>query len=207
MGIIISVIFLYIVIKAFNIGVDILKQKYTQKEHDKKLDIRQSIGQKIQYIITDFLEKHDGDRVQVVEFSNSVTSVAYLPFRYMTCTYEVCRPGSRSAAQKIDKISTSLFTQFFDHLQDKEYCVFDVSNHDVLVGGAMYDLIKDMGEQKCICAMLRTISGKAVGYVAFYKSSAFNNKDKEGIQQLADSISPLVSIMDMPKVGQYSKHA
>lgn len=198
--IIIASIFIYIIIRVINIGI-----KWTERSvearmkkltHDETLELRAKIGSKVQFTISEYLEEHHGHRIQVVEFSNSVMSVAYLPFRYMTCTYEVCSPGVRGYAKSIDKISTSLFTQFFDHLQDSQYCEFDINSHETLVGGAMCDLMKDMQENKCICAMMKTAKGLAIGYIAFYKDDRFTDEDRNDIDNLASSIGAMLCVVE-----------
>lgn len=195
-SIIIVGIFLYAAIRLINLGIDSIKEKMQRNKHDESLDIRDRVGKKIQYLINVFLENHSGHRIHVVEFSNSVMSIAYLPFRYMTCTYEVNTLDLSGSAKKIDKLSTSLFNQFFDNLQNEEYCIFDISNHDKLVGGAMYDLMKDIGEPKCICTMLKTAKGTAIGYIAFYKDDPFTESDKSDIVELGSSIEALLCVIE-----------
>lgn len=195
-SIIIVGIFLYASIRLINLGIDSIKEKMQRNKHDESLDIRDRVGKKIQYLINVFLENHSGHRIHVVEFSNSVMSIAYLPFRYMTCTYEVNTLDLSGSAKKIDKLSTSLFNQFFDNLQNEEYCIFDINNHDKLVGGAMYDLMKDIGEHKCICTMLKTAKGTAIGYIAFYKDDPFTESDKSDIVELGSSIEALLCVIE-----------
>ena len=193
--IIIVGIFLYTVIKIINIGLSYLQEKIGKRKHDSKLDIRQTVGRKIQTLICTFLEQHDGDRIQVVEFSNSVMSVAYLPFRYMSCTYEICRPGRRSVGQRMDRISTSLFTLFFDKLQETDYVVVDVNDSESYISGSVKDIMMDMEESQALCTMLYTSKGKCIGYIAFYKEEGFTSRDKLDIESLRDSISSLLSVL------------
>lgn len=195
-SLVIVVIFLYTVLKLINIFIRCVELRLDSRNHDTKLGIRESVGTKIQNSITEFLEIHKGNRVQVIEFSNSVMSIAYLPFRYMTCTYESYLPDLRGTAQKIDRVSTSLFTQFLDHFQNEDYSIFDITNHNKMVGGAMYDLMKDMEESRCICSMMKTSRGKSIGYVVMYKDSGFNEDDIEGIQSLRDSVASLLCLAE-----------
>lgn len=110
--IVICSIFLYTAVRLINIFIKNLETRLKDKKHDELIDIRMSVNTKVQSLIDQFLEEHDSDRIHVVEFSNSVMSVAYLPFKYMSCTYEVYRIGKSPTASKIDHISTSLFTAF-----------------------------------------------------------------------------------------------
>lgn len=205
--VVISAIMIYAMVRLINFGMEILELRFAKdkkeinkqldkKEHDERLDLRAKIGTKIQYRINQFLESHDGHRIQVVEFSNSVMSIAYLPFRYMTCTYEACTLDRHSEGKKIDRLSTSLFTQFFDNLQDLDSCIFDMTTHDRLVGGAMYDLMKDIEEKKCVCAMMKTVKNMPIGYIAFFKDDEFTNDDIEDIKSLSSTISALLCVVE-----------
>ena len=189
-------IFLYVVIRWINIWLSKYDKKSSKDNHEKMIDLRSEIGTKIHLLISDYLEDSHGNRVQVIEFSNSVMSVAYLPFRYMTCTYEVCKFGKESTGHKIDRISTSLFTQFFNVLQAQDYVEIDLQDRKTLVGGAMYDMMKSHGEHRALCAMMKTEKGKAIGYVYMTKESEFNHTDVDGIVALANRVSALLSVVD-----------
>ena len=134
-------IFLYTAIRVINIFLDNLSGKLKSKKHDNLIDLRTKLSEEIQKLIDNFLNQQNGDKVQVIEFSNSVTSVAYLPFRYMTCTYEVYRLGVPPTRQRIDRLSTSLFTPFFQILRTQSWCKMDATNPESIVCGAMRDLM------------------------------------------------------------------
>lgn len=189
-------VFFYILIKFVNLFFDRYKNKRAAKTHDELIDIRDNIGRNIQTLIENYLTESEGNRVHVIEFSNSVTSVAYLPFRYMTCTYEVVRIGKTATGHKIDRISTSLFTPFFAALQAHEYCIFDINDKSTLVGGAMCDLMRDQDEHQALCSMMTTPKGKAIGYVYLTKDDKFTGQDIDGMISLSDQISALLSVVD-----------
>ena len=193
---IVCAIFLYIIIRLVNLLFKHLENKLGSKNHDKLLSMRSDISTQIQTLLDEFLEQHDGDRIQVIEFSNSVVSVAYLPFRYMTCTYEVYRLGKAASGHTIDHISTSLFTTFFLSMQDVDYRIFDIDDKTVPMGGAMYDMMKEQDASKSLCTMLHTPKGKSIGYITMKKETDFTNADIDGIQSLADQISILLSVAD-----------
>lgn len=195
--IVLCAIFIWIIIKFANLGFDYLKRKINKKSHDSGLDKRNDISIKIQSLISDYLEESNGKRIQVVEFSNSVVSVAYLPFKYMTCTYEIYHLGEKPFSGLIDHISTSLFVPFFEALQDKDYEIFDCNHHRPKMGGAMYDILKSMGSNKILSSMLVTSKGKALGYVSLMKDEDFSESDIEGIQLLSNKLSALLGIMDI----------
>lgn len=194
--VVISGIFLYVIIRLINLLFKHIDIKLGSKNHDKLLSMRSDISNQIQLLLDEFLEQHDGDRIQVIEFSNSVVSVAYLPFKYMTCTYEVYRLGKSAAGHKIDHISTSLFTTFFLSMQNVAYRIFDISDKTVSMGGAMYDIMKEQEASKSLCTMMYTPKGKSIGYVTMKKETDFTPEDIEDIQSLADQISILLSVAD-----------
>lgn len=189
-------IFFYIVIKFINLGFAKYRIRHSNIRHDELIDIRYNIGKNIQALIEDYLAESGGNRVHVIEFSNSVTSVAYLPFRYMTCTYEVIRIGKSATGHKIDRISTSLFTPFFEALQSHEYCIFDINDKSTIVGGAMCDLMRSQDEHHALCSMMQTPRGKFIGYVYLTKDEEFTGKDIDGMISLSDQICALLSVVD-----------
>lgn len=194
--VVICSIFLYTAVRVINIFLKNLDNRLRDKKHDELIDIRMSVNQKVQSLIDQFLEEHEGDRIHVIEFSNSVLSVAYLPFKYMSCTYEVYRIGKSPTASKIDHLSTSLFTSFFEKLYDSDYLILDVNNKDKSLGGSIYDIVNASGEDKGLYAILRTSKGKALGYVALRKDEDFSNDDIEDIQVLASKLSALLGVAD-----------
>ena len=194
--VVISALFIYTAFRLINIGIKQLDQKIANKQHDKLLDMRSQVGEEVQELLEAFVTDHRGDRAQVIEFSNTGMSVAYLPFKYMTCTYEVCEFGIVSKGHIIDHMSTSLFNHFFKNLQNNDYCIFDIENHDLIVGGAMYDLMKTMEQKKLLCCMMTTHSGKAIGYISFQKDAGYDEDDIKDIQKLSKEITALLGIMD-----------
>lgn len=193
-------IFIYVIIKVINVIFDgVKKSKEERKEHqrhDKLLETRSEIGEEIQILIKNFINQFEYDRIQVIEFSNSVTSVAYLPFRYMTCNYEACNLGIHYTGSHIDHLPTSLFTTFLSKLKAVPYFEFDINEENRLMGGAMYDLMQSTDVTNSLCAMLSTVNGKSVGYVSIQKSSKFTEVDFKNIQKLASQLSALLCVVD-----------
>lgn len=194
--VVIAAIFLYTAIRLINLFIKYVETKVKDRKHDKLLDLRGSINRKIYSLLDQFIDDTDGARVQVLEFSNSVTSVAYLPFKFMSCTYEVCSMGSSSLGSRIDKLSTSLFTPFFTHLYQEPYCIVDINKPLRVYGGAIYDAMSISGESKSLCAILKTASGKSLGIVMLKQEDDFTDYQKDSIQVLADKLSALLGIMD-----------
>lgn len=194
--VIIAGIFLYGVVKVLNIGIQALDQKISAKKHDELADIRNNVSREIQGLITNFLVEHGGNRIQVMEFSNSVMSVAYLPFKYMSCTYEACDLKTISVGKEIDKISTSLFTPFFEQLYTHGFAFINYENKSDLLGGAIYDLFHQYGIDFASCAVL-THKNKGIGFLVFQQDSVtYDEQLTKSLTDLADRISALLGIVD-----------
>lgn len=192
-------IFLYVIIKLINIGFVKLNNSVSRKKHDYLIEVRSQVGEEVQILIEEFLTNHQGNSVRVIEFSNSVTSVAYLPFRYMTCTYEVCELGEPSRGSKIDRVSTSLFTSFFRELQKYGTTIFKLDSDDSSykrMGGAMYDLMTDLKDYQSLCSILSTVKGKPIGYVAMQTTNQISKEDINDIKILARQLSALLCVVD-----------
>ena len=189
-------IFLYVVIKLINIWLSKYEKSVETKKHDELINVRATVGNNIQQIIQEYLVHSGGNRIHVIEFSNSVVSVAYLPFRYMTCTYEVYALGKSATGHKIDRISTSLFTPFFEALQSSPYCIFDINDKKTIVGGAMCDLMKSQNEHQALCKLMKSEKGKAIGYVELIKDGEITEADITGMETASNKLSALLSIVD-----------
>ena len=194
--VIIAAIFLYTAIRVINMYLGHWGEKLSHSQHDKLIDTRVRLGEQIQNLIESYLANSNASRVSVIEFSNTLMSVAYLPFRYMTCTYEVHDLGKVAMGHKIDRISTSLFTPFFVKLQENPCCLFDINDKSTLVGGAMCDLMKEQGEHLALCISLTTAKGKAIGYIQATSDTEFTDYDIALIKTLGNQVSLLLSIGD-----------
>jgi hypothetical protein len=192
----IVVVFMFTIIRLIDFGFKHLNKKLGVKQHDKLQDLRTDVSEQVQDLIDTFLARSHGYRVQVMEFSNTVMSVAYLPFKYMTCTYESYSPGYLATGQKLDSLSTSLFTPFFKELQRNEYCILDVNDKKKEIGGAVFDMLAEQDAQRSLCAMMYTLKGKALGYIAFKKEEDFNQGDIDGVLSLAKQVSALLSVVE-----------
>lgn len=194
--IVMSGTFLYFIIRLMNIFFQFIENKMGKVRHDKALSIREEVGLKVQSLIGDFLQVCDGDRVQVIEFSNSVMSIAYLPFKYMSCTYEVYKFGKSPIGHRMDRMATSLFSTFFGQMEDCAYCKFDVENKPPYMGGAMYDIMLQSGSRRELCSKLVTSKGKFIGYISLMKDEEFTDLDIERIQEVSTKVTTLLSVLD-----------
>ena len=192
---VISGVFLYIIIRLINIGFQKLEETMKSRKHDQLLEKRSEIDIEVYEIINEFITSHKGLRVQVVGFTNSVTSVAYLPFKYMSCTYEVVSYGNKPQAKIIDKLSTSLFTPLLSVLSRQSCITLDYETASNL-SGAVHDVFESIGGTYQLCHILRSQKTKAIGFVCFCKSAEVTEKDKIDIKVLASQLSALLGVTD-----------
>lgn len=192
---VISGVFLYIVIRFVNIGFKKLEDVMKTKKHDKLLEKRSEIDVEVYDLINEFITSHRGTRVQVIEFTNSVTSVAYLPFKYMSCTYEVVSYGVKPEAKRIDKLSTSLFTPLLSKMSKEGIVLLDDCVAHTL-SGAVHDVFHSMGDTYQLCHILRSQKTKAIGFVSLSKSSEVTDADTQDIKVLASQLSALLGVLD-----------
>lgn len=192
---VLSGVFIYIIIRCVNLVFDKLSTSRNNKKHDKLLEMRTEIDTEVYALISEFITAHKGTRVQVIEFTNSVTSVAYLPFRYMSCTYEVVSYGRSPEARRIDKLSTSLFSPFLTILSKNDTVMLDDKIADEM-SGAVHDIFKGMGSNYQLCSILKSQKTKSIGFVCFCKEDAVTDKDKADIKTLASQLSVLLGVLD-----------
>lgn len=194
-SLVLSAICIYVIIKLLKIQFDKLAEANKRKAHDNALALRGEIDEKVYELLNEFIQQHHGLRLHVIEFTNSVTSVAYLPFKYMSCTYEVVSYGTKPEARCIDKLSTSLFSPFLSKLGRSSHLILDGENtHGI--SGVMHDLYEQIGGRYMLSVMLKSSKDKCIGYVAFYKDNAVNNDDIEDLISVGSKLSTLLGILD-----------
>ena len=192
--IIICGIFLYAAIRLITVFIDWLKSKTSKTTHDELINARVDVGNQIHELITCALVELKAERIQVIEFANSVVSVAYLPFRYMTCTYEVYDIDREPVGHKIDRISTSLFSPFFAKLQERNMYIFTPTDDQELSEKSLCTLT-DV-DRWTACIPLRTGKEKMIGYVQTTRSYKFSDDDQLKLQLLGARISELLTVFD-----------
>lgn len=192
--IIISGIFLYAAIKLINLGIEWAKKKLTKHDHEDNIDTRVDVGTQIHKLIAHQLRTLDLERIQVIEFSNSVVSVAYLPFRYMTCTYEVYDLDRQPTGYQLDRISTSLFSPFFTELHENPIYLVEV-NEDLEPSAKSLFSLMDV-DRYVACVALKTVKGKMIGYLQATQGLPFKDDAQLELKMLGSQISELLGVMD-----------
>lgn len=194
-SLILSAILIYVIIKLLKIQFDKLAESNRRKAHDNALALRGEIDEKVYELLNEFTQEHHGLRLHVIEFTNSVTSVAYLPFKYMSCTYEVVSYGIKPEARCIDKLSTSLFSPFLSKLSKSPFIILDGENKDT-TPGVMHHLYEQIGGRYMLAVMLKSNKDKCIGYVAFYKDKEVQESDIEDLVSVGSTLSALLGILD-----------
>lgn len=195
--IVITAIVLYVLIRVADIGLRCLQNVVDRRNHDQRLQLRQTVDSHVQALIDSALSICNGERLQVVEFTNSVTSVAYMPFRYMSCTYESHSYLVAPTAKNIDKLSASLFSKFLSQVGEQDYCIFDIEddkNHDI---DLMYNVIGEAPPYKLVATRMITKNGKPVGYIiAIFRQDTIPRATIECLTDLAQQVGSLLSLFD-----------
>lgn len=173
----------------------LVPDKKSREAHDEAMNMRYKIGVEVQYLLDHYLDHFDCESIHVVEFGNSQINLGYLPFRYMTCTYESCKLGVRGIGPKIDKLSTSLFTTFFTRLDENTWCIYSMDNPEEICG-TMRDWMEDNKQSSALHCAIRTHTGKFIGYVTITNKQKYTDEDIEDIQSLAEQLSALIGILD-----------
>lgn len=192
--IIISGIFLYAAIKLINLFIEWCKRKLTKESHEENIKKRVDVGEQIHKLIAYQLRHLELERIQVVEFSNSVVSVAYLPFRYMTCTYEVYDLDRTPTGYKLDRISTSLFAPFFTRLQENPIYMFETTT-DIDPAAKSLCMLMD-ADRYVACIALRTAKGKMIGYIQATQGLPFTDESQLELRLLGAQVAELLGVMD-----------
>lgn len=192
--IIISGIFLYAAIKLINLFIEWCKRKLVKETHEETINKRVNVGEQIHKLIAQQLRQLELERIQVIEFSNSVVSVAYLPFRYMTCTYEVYDLDRNPTGYKLDRISTSLFAPFFTKLQENPIYLFE-NTTDVDPTAKSLCMLMD-ADRYVGCIALRTAKGKMIGYIQATQGIPFTEEAQLELRLLGAQVAELLGVMD-----------
>lgn len=192
--IIICGIFLYAAIKLINLAIQWAQNKLTKHDHEGNIDTRVDIGSQIHKLIARELRELELERIQVIEFSNSVMSVAYLPFRYMTCTYEVYDLDRHPTGYQLDRISTSLFSPFFTELHENPIYLLEV-NEDLEPSAQSLFSLMDV-DKYVACVALRTAKGKMIGYIQATQGLPFTEEAQLELRMLGSRVSELLGVMD-----------
>lgn len=193
--IVLSAIVIYVVIRVIKLKFDSYEIYSQKRDHDKALALRTEIDEQVYDLLNSFLSKHDGTRIQVIEFTNTVTSVAYLPFRYMSCTYEVISYGHRPKANFIDKLSTSLFSPFLSQLGKTPWLELDAESA-MKLSGTVYDLFHQIDCKHMISVMLKSDKNKCIGHVSLFKETDVTVDDTHDLVTLGDELSVLLGVLD-----------
>ena len=191
--IVIAGIFLFAAVRFINLFFEWLRARTNKstiiKQDQEGLQIRNEINKDVYEHISEYLIEHDAIRVQVIEFSNTVMNIAHLPFKYMSCTYEVVdMPDRKEFGHHIDKLPTSLYTPFFTALHNQSPVQFDITDPECPMGGVMREFMQGTEETYALCAIVVS-HDKAIGYVQATKEIPFDDDDVTEMASLADKIA------------------
>ena len=188
-----------ILIKSFDVIFMAITKHFEKKERIKGILKREDADNHIQDILNTALATLGGDRLQVIEFTNTVKSVASLPFKYMTVTYESYSLGKLPAADTIKNELTSLHSSFLSRLYTNSFFVLNLEKQDDTITPATYSLIdKRSAIQSLYISISDRKSKRMIGLLSYDISATegFSEIAITTLRKLAAQLSVYLTLWD-----------
>ena len=145
-------------------------------------------------------EKFNCDRVWLAEFHNGGKTYSGKSFQKFSLTYEVVRRGIAAEASTTQGIPTSLFSKFFQILNDKGYYqANDVKKADDVVAFTMQSFWNNRGTTSYVAISIKDISNNFVGIMCLDGVLDKLNISKESIMELTTITSALSGYLSQKK--------
>ena len=173
-----------------------VKREQVKEKATKK---REHANNVMQDLLNTTLATLMGDRLQVIEFTNTITTVAMLPYRYMTCTYESMAPGKKPMASTIKDELATLYSDFLTALRLKSYVVLNAEKRSDKFTPAIYDLIgKRFANQSLYVSIDDRKTKEPIGILSYDTSnpSGFCDKEITTLRGLAAQLSLLLTMWE-----------
>lgn len=195
--VLITTVALTIFVKFFDVILAALTKYFSKREKLKGVLKREQADLTIQELLNTALYSLGGERIQVIEFSNTVRNIALVPFMYMTCTYESYVPGKQAAANTVKNELTSLYAQFLSRLRSNSFVAVNAESPDDSLSRSIYSLQGSRFASKSLYVpIIDDRSKKMIGYVSYDVSSigGFSEKELVAIRGLASQLSILLTL-------------
>jgi hypothetical protein len=179
----------------------LIKKKETHTEslsHYESFENENRIIKKLEAV----REKFNCDRVWVAEFHNGGKTYSGKSFQKFSQTYEVVRKGIAAEAPITQNIPTSLFSNFFQILNDKGYYeANDVKNAGDIAAFTMQSFWNSRGITSCVVISIKDILNNFVGIMCLDGVLDKLNVSQEGIRELTIIASNLSGYLSQKKKG------
>lgn len=110
------------------------KEKVKEQQHTEYLDLRMSLSEKIEELLSNLTNYSGASRSYVMELHNSQNNLNGLPFAKFTMTYEYYIDGQAPIIRDFQNMSSSVISPIIGKLYSDTY--FEISNTDKLSGDA-----------------------------------------------------------------------
>jgi len=170
-----------------------------EAEREKAGRKREHANKVIQDLLNVTLASLGGDRLQVIEFTNSIETIACLPFKYMTCSYESMALGKAPAADTIRDELTTLYSDFLTQVRLKSFVVLNSEKRSEKFTPAIYHLIgKRVANQSLYIGIEDKKTKEPLGLLSYDISNltGFCDKDITTLRGLAAQLSVYLTIWE-----------
>ena len=188
-----------IFIKFFDIILAAITKHFDARERIKGILKRENANEHIQDLLNLSLTSLGGDRLQVIEFTNSVKTVASLPFKYMSVSYESYAHGKYPAADTIKNELTSLHSTFLTRLRNNSFFILNLEKPDATITPATYAMVsKRSALQSLYITITDRRSNEQIGLLSYDISNrgGFSETDITTLRKLAAQLSVYLTLWD-----------
>lgn len=187
----------YGAVQILNIGVGHLKKSLDKKEKIKGIVKRDEADRVIQGLLDGAMATLKGERIQVIEFTNSNKNIALVPFNFMTCTYESYQIGKQSMADVCKNVPVTLMGMFLQRLGHVSYIVLNSESVNKDFPAATYDMLNKRMATKAIYIPIKSPqSRKMIGYLLLDSNDMadFTDVAFRQLTSVADQIGVLLTL-------------
>lgn len=181
-------------------------QKYIEKklleseeEHKKGTIHRKNVTPEIRKLLGGLAKETNADRAILFEYSNGSSNLVGLPFLYVTATCEVVKPGVHTVAMQYQRISTTLFAEFLEHLEEDG--LYFLENIDTISQTMpnLYVMMKQNGVQSALFYSLCGIDD-TIGFIVITSTNGKLLTKDDTIPKIANTAQKISSFLNFNKI-------
>ena len=175
----------------------VLYKKFNRKERLKRIYEHKNVEKLTQNVLDLALASLDADRLQIVEYTNTIETVALVPKKYMSCTYEAYKEGKSPAGNTIRNEFTSHYVNFLTKLRLEHCIALNVHNQVAEFSKNIYSLMDlRWATQSLYALILDSRTQQALGFVSYDKSGfgGFSAKEVNELKKLSNELAVHLSL-------------
>ena len=184
-----GITFLFIVI---GLSFSFLYRKFNRKERLKRIYENKNVEQLTQNVLDLARAGLNAERLQIVEYTNTIETVAFVPKKFMSCTYESYADGKLPACNTIKNEFTSHYVKFLTKLRLEHCLVLNLHDQQPEYSKNIYDLMDSRNASVSLYVLiLDKKTQQALGFVSYDKHgfSEFSAKEAKEMQKLAEELA------------------